>query len=125
MTKILVYGTLRSGFGAHRKLTGAEYQGDARVPGYDMINLGGFPGIIPNPDNKDGIVGEVYDGVGPEMLTELDYYEGYREDKQDTSFYLRKEIDVGGDKVLIYELNPKQVHREWYEPIPSGDWRNR
>ena len=125
MTKILVYGTLRQGFGAHGALKGAKFVKNVRVPGYDMVNCGGFPGIYPNPENQEGIEGELYEDVDAATLEHLDHYEGYREANPDRSHYLRKEIEVAGDKVFIYELNPKQANRAWYQAVPSGDWKNR
>lgn len=122
--KLLVYGTLRRNEHAHGALSDCKYQGEVRLPGYDMINLGGFPGIVPNPQNKNGIVGEVFDGISPDTLRQLDYYEGYNPAYPEHSHYLRKEISVGGDDVFVYVFN-RPADREWFQPIPSGDWKQR
>lgn len=124
MTKILVYGTLRRNGGANRFLQGTAFLGETRLPGYDMINLGGFPGIVPNPQNKVGIVGEVYDGVDEKMLDHLDHYEGYHPDRPKQScHYLRETVNVGGDDVFVYVYN--RPVKEWGLPIKTGDWDDR
>lgn len=105
-------------------MRGAEYQGDVRIPGFDMVNLGGFPGIVPNPENKEGIVGEVWDGIDDHTLEHLDYYEGVNHRDPALGHYRRETIDVAGDKADIYIWNRPET-RNWYQPIPSGDWRDR
>lgn len=125
MTKLLVYGTLRRDCGANRFLNGTVYQGDVRLSGYDMYNLGGFPGIVENPDNKDGVVCEVFDGVTPETMEDIDHYEGYRPDyPPERSHYLRKEVNVQGEPMFVYVYN-RPTNMEWYQPIKTGDWMDR
>ena len=125
MTKLLVYGTLRRGGGANGFMKGTEYQGAVKLPGYDMYNLGGFPGIVENPDNKDGVVCEVFDGVTPETMEDIDHYEGYRPDyPPEHSHYLRKEVNVQGEPMFVYVYN-RPTNMEWYQPIKTGDWKDR
>jgi gamma-glutamylcyclotransferase (GGCT)/AIG2-like uncharacterized protein YtfP len=124
LTKILVYGTLRQGFGANRALKDATFVRETRVPGFDMINLGGFPGIVPNPQNKEGVVGEVYDNVSDNVIEHLDHYEGYRPDNPKRSYYLREKINVEGDEMFVYVWN-QPADLSWYQSIPTGDWKDR
>jgi gamma-glutamylcyclotransferase (GGCT)/AIG2-like uncharacterized protein YtfP len=125
VTKLLVYGTLRQNCGASGFLNGTDYQGDVRLPGYDMYNLGGFPGIVPNPDNKEGVVCEVFDGVTPEIMENLDYYEGYRPDyPPERSHYLRKKVEVRGEPMFVYVFN-RPTDLGWHVPIKTGDWKDR
>jgi gamma-glutamylcyclotransferase (GGCT)/AIG2-like uncharacterized protein YtfP len=119
-----VYGTLRQKERAHNKLGLSKFVEEVRVDGFDMYNLGGFPGII---KGKGSIVGETYElpeGVeGEAVLGLLDYYEGYFPDRPDRSAYVREEIDVNGKPTFVYVLNNDKT-RDWYKPVPSGDWRN-
>ncbi|KAK4525353.1 hypothetical protein GAYE_SCF09G3261 [Galdieria yellowstonensis] len=90
---VFVYGTLRKACKESRKMLdfqvpdileklGSE-KGLARLPGYQMWDLGSYPGIFPVPHKKDCgehvIVGELYffeDEVTERVLSVLDEYEG-------------------------------------------------
>jgi gamma-glutamylcyclotransferase (GGCT)/AIG2-like uncharacterized protein YtfP len=119
LTHILVYGTLRRGCGLHRALCNAKYLRDVRVPGFDMINLGGCPGIVPNPNNKEGIFGEVYE-VDDDTLQHLDHIEGYNPKYPDRSAYCRQYVQE--DAQAYVWTRPRN---EWNISIPSGNWENR
>lgn len=125
MRRLLVYGTLRRGQRANRALGTAQFVDTVHVTGYDMYNLGGFPGVVENPNNKEGIVGEVFelpDGEpGNDILRHLDYFENYRPERPEKSSYLRKEIDVLGQSTFIYVFN-RPTNLSWYQPVPGGDW---
>lgn len=124
--RLLVYGTLRRGCRANGALGAARFVNEVRLPGYDMFNLGGFPGIVKNADNQEGIVGEVYDlpsDVADYTIEQLDHYEGYFPQDEKRSAYLRRTIPVEGKETFVYEFN-QPTDRGWYQKIPSGDWRN-
>lgn len=124
--RILVYGTLRKGNHANWSLKKATFLSEVRVPGFDMFSLGHFPGIKKRPDNKLGIVGEIYEIPDEEVdniISHLDYYEGYFPDNKARSLYLREEIDVEGHPTMLYVYNG-QVEEKWVEPIASGDWKD-
>lgn len=90
-----------------------------------MYNLGGFPGIVPNPQNKEGVVVEVFDGLTPDIIEHLDHYEGYDPNRPDErNYYLRREVEVGGDKVEVYVFNKDRLY-DWAVPMPTGDWNDR
>lgn len=127
--QLLVYGSLRQGHAPNRMLEirNAKFLGEERVSGFDMFNLGWFPGIKENPDNKKGIVGELYEI--PDHLTEdlfqvLDHYEGYREDVPEKSLYLRKNIPVRGNPTTIYVYNGKTEDRPYIKKVPTGNWKD-
>jgi gamma-glutamylcyclotransferase (GGCT)/AIG2-like uncharacterized protein YtfP len=121
MTRILVYGTLRRGQGANGFLGDAKFVEEVRLPGYDMFHLGGFPGIVPNPDNKEGVVGEVFELTDDREIENLDAYEGYSPRHEESSLYLRKEVEVLGKPTFVYVYN-RNTDRGSYGKIPSGDW---
>lgn len=122
MTKqILVYGSLRRGHGANGMLRGCTFKGETRLPGFDLYSLGWYPGIKENPDNKEGVVGEVYELPADDAtLSALDMYEGYVEFDPPSSLFIRKEVLVEGEPTFVYVYNGGNKG----EPVKSGDWNN-
>ena len=73
---IFVYGTLKRGGSNHHLLGGQKFSGAARTaPGFRLYDLGGFPGMVAQPDDRDGVVGEIWE-VDAACLAELDELEG-------------------------------------------------
>ncbi len=72
-TLIFVYGTLMKGNSNHEHYLGkSRYLGDGLLKGYDLYNLGSYPGII---SSRSGWVkGEVY-SVTPETLKRINMLE--------------------------------------------------
>ena len=85
---VFVYGTLMHGEAAEGLLKDAAYLGEFTLNGYEMFDLGGFPGIR-HAEGGDSICGEVY-CVDDATLARLDQYEG------EGSLYLRKNARVHG-----------------------------
>jgi gamma-glutamylcyclotransferase (GGCT)/AIG2-like uncharacterized protein YtfP len=122
--RLLVYGSLRRGQGANRFLDGAKFVEEVRLPGYDMLALGWYPGIVPNPDNKEGIVGEVYEipeELAEDMVENLDAYEGYNKMNEARSLFVRREVEVNGQLTSLYEYNTRPPVGI-VEKVKTGDW---
>ena len=78
-TLLFVYGTLKRGCSNHHYLAGQRFVGVARTPpGYRLYDLGGYPGIAVKPDDREGVVGEVW-SVDDVALRRLDRFEGVHE----------------------------------------------
>ncbi|MGH7944973.1 MAG: gamma-glutamylcyclotransferase family protein [Opitutaceae bacterium] len=78
-TLLFVYGTLKRGCSNHHHLAGQTLVGMARTPpGFTLYDLGGYPGIMPKPDDTNGVIGEVW-SVDHETLQRLDRFEGVHE----------------------------------------------
>ena len=78
-TLLFVYGTLKRGYSNHHHLAGQRFVGLARTtPGFRLYDLGGYPGIAPKSDDREGVVGEVW-SVDAAALEELDRFEGVHE----------------------------------------------
>lgn len=78
-TLLFVYGTLKRRCSNHRQLDGQRFVGLARTPpGYRLYDLGGYPAIALEPEDRNGVVGEVW-SVTPEALEQLDRFEGVHE----------------------------------------------
>lgn len=103
-----VYGTLKKGFYNHRLLEKSRFMGAAVVKGYQMYDLGSFPGIKES-DPEKMIEGEVYE-IDQKTLEALDRLEG------EGSLYDRKEtvayMDDGTAAVELYVFKRK-IERDW------------
>ena len=118
-TLLFVYGTLKRGCSNHRHLAGQRFVGLARTPpGYRLYNLGGYPAIVAKPDDRDGVVGEVW-SVDNEALAQLDGFEGVHE-----GLYRREPLPLlapfAGQKVDAYvsalpAIGRPEVGSEWTE----------
>lgn len=89
MTKVFVYGTLKRGGSNHRVLAGQRLLGPARtLPGYTLYALGDYPGMVPAPDDTQGVSGEVWAVAAP-TLRQLDELEGV-----DEGLYVRAPVPL-------------------------------
>src|SRR4051812_12996853 len=78
-TLLFVYGTLKRGCSNHDHLAGQRFVGPARTqPGFRLYDLGGYPGIVAQPDDTLGVIGEVW-AVDDDILRDLDQFEGVHE----------------------------------------------
>ncbi len=117
---VFAYGTLRQGdcrFGIPSFLK--MVQPEAHLEGFQLVHLGGFPGIMAGSGRVKGEV-HLYSS-----FDELDGIEGFREDALDTSLFIREEVMVetpfGGElQVSTYIFNGDRRRR--YHLIESGDW---
>lgn len=118
---VFVYGTLRSGGSNHFRMAGAAFVAAGTVRGR-IYRIDWYPGLVPDADGGK-ISGEVY-AAGPELLAELDVFEGVSAEEIAGSEYrrIRTEVDAGAEKPLIAWV------WEWLGPveetkrIPGGDW---
>lgn len=130
---VFVYGTLRKGDSRFGVLADCKCLHEvAFVAGFEMLDLGGFPGIVPG---NGKIVGEIYE-VDEDTLSRLDSIEGYREDDPKHSLYIRQEVDAYyddggsipgptgcGGTILTYVFNEGRRQRGVdRKVIESGDW---
>ena len=105
---VMVYGTLKKGFGNHRLLHGSEYAGPASVAG-TMYSLGAFPAVTLGGERT--VLGEVYD-VDESVLRSLDSLEGY------PGWYNREEVVTPYGVASIYTMECPDA------PIVEGGvWR--
>jgi len=105
---VMVYGTLKKGFGNHRLLHGSKYAGPASVAG-TMRNLGYFP--VVTLGGSGTVYGEVYD-VDEPTLKSLDSLEGY------PGWYNREEVVTTYGIASIYTLDKPDA-----PVVEDGVWR--
>lgn len=124
MNRLFVYGSLRRGQQANSALRSATFVKQTRLPGFDLYALTWFPGVKENPNNREGVVGEIYEDVDDDLLLQLDYYEGYNRHAPERSLFLRKEVEVEGKPTVIYEFNrnPYDLFGTSVSVVRSGDW---
>lgn len=116
--KLFVYGTLRP--------ENQEEAVKATING-KLYKLGRFPGAVPSENEEDIIVGNIVDVK--EGFTGLDRYEGYFENHEERSLFIRRQIkvkDLEGKPISawIYWYNRKDEVDE-NQRIKSGDWFNQ
>ena len=76
---LFVYGTLKRGGANHGWLDGQTLLGPARTgPGVTLYSLGEYPGLVTEPSDRDGVVGELW-AVDAACLARLDAFEGVPE----------------------------------------------
>ena len=76
---IFVYGTLKRGGLNHHYLSGQRFVGEARtIPGFRLYDLDGYPGMVPDPVDNEGVTGELWE-VDTPCLAALDEFEGVPE----------------------------------------------
>ena len=101
---IFVYGSLKKGFNNNWYLENSEFVcNDMTEPKWEMINLGSFPGVIPNASYN--IYGEVYE-IDDETLKMLDQLEGH------PTLYTRKTVKLKKTKepVWMYIFNDYELY---------------
>jgi gamma-glutamylaminecyclotransferase len=74
-TLVFVYGTLKRGGSNHHYLAGQKFAGEARTPpGFRLFDLGEYPGMVAQGDDRTGVSGEVW-AVDADCLARLDVLE--------------------------------------------------
>lgn len=92
--RVFVYGTLMRGQANHKSyLLESEYIGDGEISGYALYDVGCFPGIVVETDDK--VKGEVY-FVDEETLNKLDLLEG------EGSLYHRRLVEIRTGNISSY-----------------------
>lgn len=86
MMLVFVYGTLmRNRYNHQYFLAGQKYLGQAVLRGFALYNLGSYPGII--TDENEKVLGELYE-IDQAILPRLDRLEG------NGSLYIRHSVEV-------------------------------
>ena len=115
--RIFVYGTLMKGEGNHHLIASQKYEGDGLICGYNLYNLGYYPGIRPSRHPEHIVHGEVY-LVDDMTLDQVNRLEG------EGSLYILQYVDVTMDDrvvtagVYVYNHKCQKSCR-----IHSGYWK--
>ena len=99
-TYVFVYGTLMKNYRNHGYLETSTYIGDGSIEGYEIYDLGRYPGII---EGSGTVFGEVYQ-VTEETVEKLDYLE------EEGDLYIKKpemvKLDNGETlEAMVYVYN--------------------
>ena len=113
---VFVYGTLMRGERAHSYLKGAVFMGEYLLRDHEMYDLGRYPAIAP----ADGgvVYGEVY-GITPDMLVEMDSYEG------EGFLYNRKTVNVENEGGRLEAFVYVYARELYGKKIEGGRWKER
>lgn len=128
MDKFFVYGTLKVG-GAFAGVFD-EFRINSKkavLEGYDLYNLGWFPGII---EGNGKVMGEIHEYKSEDIdwiRRQFDRIEGYSEIVPESSMYLRKELNIkteNGDieEAYVYVFNKKNNEGLEHKKIEHGFW---
>lgn len=111
-TDVFVYGTLKRGLSNHHWLAGARDQGDRRLNGARLYDLGPFPMAVATAEGH--VQGELYT-IPSRTLAALDHLEGV------PRLYQRCQLSLSnGDLAWVYLGRAEQVR---YSPlIADGLW---
>jgi gamma-glutamylcyclotransferase (GGCT)/AIG2-like uncharacterized protein YtfP len=122
---LIAYGSFRYGFELHHLVKKHRFVGRGYVEGYELYDLGGYPGAI----KGDGVVvGDVYE-IDERTLKLMDEIEGVA--TSDNAFFVRTGVRVYFDErrrfyydnVQMYVLSPElrgEIERR--PKIESGDF---
>ena len=117
---IFVYGTLMKGESNHYYIENQQYLGKAAIHGYNLYNLGHYPGIRPSEHKTRTVYGELY-SIDDNALKEVNRLEG------EGSLYLLRQTEAqtedgktvtAGIYVYNHETNEEKL-------IEGGDWKQR
>lgn len=114
---LLVYGTLKKGYGNNHILKDSEYIGERTISAFTMYHLGGFPAITKEPHGP--ILCELY-RINDETLARCDRLEGT------PTFYYRElvETEKGEEAYIYFYANPLALPGR-ASVIKSGIWGGR
>jgi len=116
---VFAYGTLMKSESNHHYMDDQVYVETAEICGFNLYNLGRFPGIRPSKYASRGVKGEVY-LVDDQAMSDINELEG------EGSLYLMKLVEAfndGSSRVVAAYVYNHKARRE--TRIESGDWRNK
>lgn len=128
MHLVAVYGSLLTGLHNHSVMKSAKgtlLGEDVTHKNYKMVSLGSYPGLFEVEQSTGvGIKIEVYEVPESGLKGPLDWLEGYSEDDEAGSMYIRKKIPTVYGDAWIYMYNPRSEHDMFDRVVESGDWRS-
>jgi gamma-glutamylcyclotransferase (GGCT)/AIG2-like uncharacterized protein YtfP len=111
------YGSLRIKEYNYKRIlgdsSGTKYEGESKITGYKMYDLGPFPAIVETGDETDVVVVDKFhipDFVNGQRIHSMEIGAGYE----------AKEIAIDNKNYTIYVY--KDVPRYNRGTVPSGDW---
>jgi gamma-glutamylcyclotransferase (GGCT)/AIG2-like uncharacterized protein YtfP len=118
MVKLFVYGTLKANFHANPIITQnhGTFVRAAKTGGdFKLLDMGGFPGMVPCGGESDGVHGEIFE-IPESAFEPLDNYECI-----DSGLFRRELITLeDGDEAWAYLFNRPHAKAK---DIPGGVWR--
>lgn len=101
---VFVYGTLKRGYANHFLLADAQYLGDSELEGFELWDLGSYPGIRPSPRETARVHAELYE-TDSQILARLDALEDYFGPNDQRNLYDRiRTSDTNGKSAWVYVL---------------------
>lgn len=114
-----IYGSIRKGMHNHRFVENQKSIGNAVVNGYTLYSLVSYPAIVKSGDEKDVVVGELYQFVDEHEMNQVHSMEtcsGY-ELKQETAI-----VENGNKIPVVLYVFKHGEHLDENKIVKSGDW---
>lgn len=116
--KLFIYGSIKRGFFNHERFNFHKipFLGEKVIKGFELVNLGAYPGMIPAASNEEEVKGELY-----EIDTSKEEY-AFLSDIEERAGYNLQKVEISPKKpedtiyAFIYH------HRGGEEKIPGGVW---
>lgn len=116
---VFTYGTLMAGERNHRFLDKTPLANNAMIYGFNLYNLGTFPGIRPSRHNDRTVKGEIYmvDSKSMDQINRLE---------DEGNLYKLEFVDVLYGEIRTVSCTYVYNHKARKETrIESGDWKKR
>jgi gamma-glutamylcyclotransferase (GGCT)/AIG2-like uncharacterized protein YtfP len=116
--RLFVYGSLLRGESAHGRLAGARCLGAVETaPGFELVDLGDYPGLLPSGTGSGRVHGELY-AVPDALVPDLDLYEDHPD------LFTRTEIALAdGSRAEAYVVSERLAAGR--PRVASGSWKDR
>jgi len=129
INKTFAYGTLKvGGYFSSRFDTRRVSAKKAKLNGYELFRAGKFPAAVKGSDYILGEIHEYNEYDMRDIITEMDYIEGFEKDKENDSLYIRVPIEVeleNGtiEKAYTYIFNPSMIKlAKPFEKVNAKHW---
>ncbi len=117
---IFCYGTLKRGFSNSHVMGKSKLLGEAKIQGFTMHSLSGFPALTIGTGEIHGEVYEVTDEATLKNIYRLEGYSGQRNSRE--NWYDTADVNTPYGKAELFYMKDKQRY-ENYKIIENGIWQ--
>ncbi len=117
---IFCYGTLKAGFSNSRVMGESKFLGEAKINGFSMLSLGGFPALIKGDGEVTGEVYEVTDESTLKNIYRLEGYHGRRNDPE--NWYDTDDVSTPHGKAELFYMRDAERYSD-RPVVKDGIWK--
>jgi gamma-glutamylcyclotransferase (GGCT)/AIG2-like uncharacterized protein YtfP len=116
---IFVYGSLKRGKSNYPVMGDSKFLGEAKIKGFKMHSLGGFPALT-RGDME--ITGEVFEVDNPHVLNRIYQLEGYSGVRgSHNNWYDTDDVDTPYGKAELFFMKDESKYQD-RQIVESGIW---